>query len=469
MPIETVDAVVVGTRCAGSSVAAALARAGRRVVGLDSSAFPSDTLSTHLLWPSGVAELERLGALERVRAIGAPPLTTAYAVGAGHVVRAPFTAYRGVDFGMCVRRPGLDAALVATAREAGAELRERCRVVDLVRDGNRVVGVHYVDRSGDEHELRARIVVGADGRRSTVARLVGVGEPYRSKPSGRACYFGYWHDGRDEWRDVAAQWRSGTSLGTAFPCDGGLLLCLIQPAAQEPRHVVGRADAAYQEMIADIPGLSERLRGCTMAGRVRSAVGITSYFRRSSGPGWALPGDAGHFKDPVTAQGIRDALRYGRLLGEIIAPVLEDSAALDVALRGWERRRELDCLDMYQWTNRLARGEGMTALEVELYRAAASDPDLARAVVEVMSRVRAPHSVMDLSTRARLAAAAMLRGTGGRVAAGRDVARDIGDTFDEWHERQSVRLDGILRVQASAVGYRPSRSSATPVPSHILY
>ncbi|MET8876524.1 hypothetical protein [Nocardia sp. NPDC004604] len=103
---------------------------------------------------------------------------------------------------------------------------------------------------------------------------------------------------------------------------------------------------------------------------------MSSYFRRSSGPGWVLPGDAGHFKDPVTAQGIRDAPHYGRLLGESVAPVLDDPRALDRRLRAWERRRECECLDMYQWTIRLARGEAMTAIEVELYRAAVADPAL---------------------------------------------------------------------------------------------
>src|SRR5690606_41517294 len=111
--------------------------------------------------------------------------------------------------------------------------------------------------------------------------------------------------------------------------------------------------------------LTERLRGCERVGRVRAATGIASYFRRSSGPGWALAGDAGHFKDPVTAQGIRDALRYGRLLAEAAAPLLEHPKALDVALAHWADRRLRECLPVYQWTNRLARAEGMHPLEIQ--------------------------------------------------------------------------------------------------------
>src|SRR3712207_7510563 len=114
-----------------------------------------------------------------------------------------------------------------------------------------------------------------------------------------------------------------------------------------------------------IPPLRERLRGCTRETKVRGATDLPSFFRRSTGSGWALAGDAGHFKDPVTAQGIRDALRFGRLLGEMAAPVLDDPAQLDRALAAWERNRDLECLEMYQWTNLLGRGEAMTALRSE--------------------------------------------------------------------------------------------------------
>ena len=383
---ERVDAIVVGARCAGSAAAAALARAGRRVVALDRVAFPADTISTHLIWPGGVAELQALGALERVRALGAPPLPLALA-GAGELeIRGDYTPVDGIDHALCVRRPGLDAALVATARAAGAEIRERCAVTELVHLAGRVAGVRCRDADGGEYELRAPLVVGADGRRSTVARLAGAQRPYRERPSGRACFFAYWEDGRPDWRSTAAQWREGAELGTAFPCDGGLLLVLLQPPAA--RAGAFRADLAgeYARTVASIPGLAERLRGCHQATKVRSATGIASYFRHSSGPGWALAGDAGHFKDPVTAQGIRDALRYGRRLGEAAAPLLEDPAALDRALRAWERERERDCLEVYQWTNLLARGEPLSPLEAELYRAASQDALLARRMADVFAR-----------------------------------------------------------------------------------
>jgi menaquinone-9 beta-reductase len=131
------DAIVVGARCAGSATAIALARAGRRVVVLDRTRFPADTISTHLLFPGGVAELQRLGALERVRALGAPEMPQALVAGAGLEPRGRFTPVDGIDHALCVRRTGLDAALVDTAREAGVEVREGVRVVDLLRERGR--------------------------------------------------------------------------------------------------------------------------------------------------------------------------------------------------------------------------------------------------------------------------------------------------------------------------------------------
>ena len=355
----TADAVVVGARCAGSATAIALARAGREVVVIDRARFPSDTLSTHLLFAGGVVELEALGARERVEALGPPRLRRAHVAALGYGVTTGCTPIEGIDYSLCVRRTGLDAALVETARAAGADVREGVRATGLLWEGPRVTGVRVKDGEG-ERELRAPLVVGADGRSSTVARLVGAERPHRANANGRACFFSYFEEARAEWGDVAAQWRTGPELGTAFPCDGGLVLVLLMPPRE--RGAAFRADpqSEYERTLEQLPELSERLRGCEQRAKVRGATDLPSYFRRSAGPGWALAGDAGHFKDPVTAQGIRDALRYGRRLGEVAAPVLGDPRALDEALRGWELERDRGCLEAYQWTNLLARGEDVT-------------------------------------------------------------------------------------------------------------
>lgn len=428
---ETADAVIVGARCAGSATAVALARAGRRVVALDRARFPSDTLSTHQLWPGGVAELQRLGALQRVEALGPPRLATAFAWWQEHEIRSPYSPVDGVDFGLCVRRPGLDAALVETAREAGADVREGCSVTGLTMTEGRVGGVRFRDGNGAEREICAPLLIGADGRSSLVARELGVGEPVLERANDRGCYFAYWRDARQEWRGVAAQWRWEQELATAFPCDDGMLLVLLMPP-------VGRADCfrgdlagEYERTIAGFPPLRERLEGCTRESKVRHTTSTPSYFRRSSGPGWALPGDSGHFKDPITAQGIRDALRFGRLLGETVAPVLDEPAALDAALARWERQRTEECLETYQWTNRLARAEAMNPIEAELYRRAAVDPVLARGLADVFSRTVRPGELFTPRLLGRLAIGALARRGADRRAvlavAGRELAGGIAD------------------------------------------
>jgi flavin-dependent dehydrogenase len=421
---ERADAVVVGARCAGSAAAIALARAGRRVVVLDRAGFPSDTLSTHLIWPGGLAELDALGVLEDVRALGAPPLPIGFGAAAGLELRGRYTPVDGIDHAMCVRRTGLDAVLVSHARAAGADVREGARVTELLWEAGRVAGVRYVDREGGCTELRAAVVIGADGRRSTVARAVGAADAYRSERSGRACYFAYWEDARPEWRETAAQWRDGPELGTAFPCDAGLVLCLLQPPQARADDFAGDLEGEYRRTIAMMPQLAQRLDGSRLVTKVRSATNLVSYFRRSAGPGWALAGDAGHFKDPVTAQGIRDALRYGRLAAEAVAPVLEEQAALDRALRAWERDREADCLEVYHWTNGLARGEPLTAVEVELQRQAADDPELVGRMLDVFSRVRRPSEVATKRRALRLTARALARRGADRQRVVREVARD---------------------------------------------
>jgi flavin-dependent dehydrogenase len=426
---EQADAVIVGARPAGAACAVALASAGRRVIVLDRARFPSDTLSTHLMFAGGVAELARLGVLDRVLALGAPPMPEALMAGAGSTVRAGYTPVpgEGIDYALCVRRTGLDAVLVERAREAGAEVREGARVEGLVWHDGRVCGVR-----GDGFEVHAPLVVGADGRRSTVARLVGASDPYRSNANGRACFFAYLSDPVSEWRRVAAQWREGRELGTAFPCDGGLVLVLLMPPVERAAAFRADLDGEWERTIDMMPGLRSRLEGCVRETKVRSAVDTTSYFRRSSGPGWALPGDAGHFKDPVTAQGIRDALRFGRLLGEAAADALASGGAatarLDRALRRWERRRELECLETYMWTNGLGRGEAMTPIEVELYRAAAADRALATRVLDVFSRTRRPSEAIPLRVAARVTLTALRRPGADRRAVLRAAAREVADT-----------------------------------------
>ncbi|MEV0616820.1 FAD-dependent monooxygenase [Nonomuraea sp. NPDC050404] len=457
---EQADVVIAGARCAGSAAAATFARAGRRVIAVDPARFPATTVSTHLLFAGGVAELARVGALERVEKIGAPQLSRAFIGGPGHAAGGSYTPVDGIGYGLCVRRAPLDSALAETACAAGAEIRQGHRVTGLIWEDGRVVGVRVRDQStrgsrqggsgqgggleqglgqgGGEYEIRAALVVGADGRRSTVARLVGAERPRIAHANGRACYYAYYEDPRTEWRSTAAMWLTGRELGNAFPCDGGLSLVLLMPPVERAPDFRGDLEAEFDRTVGLVPGLAARLEGCTRSTRIVSSAEHPSFFRRSAGPGWVLVGDAGHFKDPVTAQGIRDAVRFGRLLGEGVADVLDDPAALDRATLAWERRRDAQCVHTYQWTNLLGRGDGLAHVQFELLRALTEGPDGVRRILDVYSRIRDPRETLALPGLLKATTRALRHGTGTRAA----IVRAVGDSLLELagHRAEARRL-----------------------------
>lgn len=403
---EYTDVVIVGSRCAGSAAAIALARRGRNVIAVDSAQFPSDTLSTHLFFPNHWAELELLGARDRVLELG-PPLHTHGGLGApGVEIVGRYHPYNGLDHGSCVRRAGLDAALVATARAAGAEVRERTRVTALLHDDDgRVTGVRVKTRRGAESTISAKLVIGADGRRSTVARLVGTRE-HHSWENRRMMAYAYYQDVPEALRSLAMQWRQDDDLVTVFPCDGGQLIALLMPPVSRAEEFRANPEAAFDATVDRVPPFRARLTGCTRVSRIYTSVSHPSYFRHSHGPGWALAGDAGHFKDPVTAQGIRDALRFGRLLGEAAAPHLDDPVALDGAVRDWEHDRDAQCLPMYQWANGLGLADTISPIEQTAYRWFAADPARAAEMLDVFSRRQLPSAVFTPTRLIRWVAAA---------------------------------------------------------------
>ncbi|HEV7865780.1 MAG TPA: FAD-dependent monooxygenase, partial [Acidimicrobiia bacterium] len=335
---EAADVVVVGARVAGSPAATELARAGRKVVVLDAGTFPSDTLSTHVIFPTCVAELNALGALEPLLATGSPKIPKVQMNHGGVDVHWHYTAVDGFDFGMCPRRTVLDNILVETARKAGADVREATKITGVEWKGGRVSAVTWSDRKGNTGTIDTKLLIGADGRRSTVAELVGAARPYRRNENGRGLVFMYVDDPYPPdsiERQHLYQWRVGDTLGMYFPtCDNGGLILFMPPREQVA--AFGQDMVHWNERMEQYPLLKARIAGGAPRTKIRKAADPFSYFRRSSGPGWALVGDAGHFKDPVIAQGVRDAIYYGRRLGLTAAAALDNPTWLDNRLYEWE-------------------------------------------------------------------------------------------------------------------------------------
>ena len=333
------DVIVIGARCAGSPTAMLLARAGHKVLCVDSASFPSDTLSTHLIHPPGVAALARWGLLDRVVATGCPPIDTyAFDLGPFALAGRPGTAQSPVAYSP--RRTLLDKLLVDAAVEAGAEVREGYTVERLIVDNGRVTGIR--GNGGSEH---ARFVVGADGRQSVVVRTV-VPDEYHQKPPLCCAYYSYWSHlpmrGRFE-----AYLRPERAFA-AWPTNDDLTLVIGGwPFAQLADH---KADIEGTLLRAfDLaPEFAERIRGARREGRFFGAA-VPNYFRKPYGPGWALVGDAGYNKDFITAQGIQDAFRDAELCATALHDTLSGRAAFDDAMAHYQRTRD-GVLPMFEFT-----------------------------------------------------------------------------------------------------------------------
>lgn len=314
--MDDYDVVVVGGRVAGAATAMLLARAGLRVVVLDRDRAGSDTLSTHALMRAGVLQLSRWGLLDQVRAEGTPAIrSSTFHYADGGSTRVSVRATPGVDALYAPRRHVLDRLVADAAADAGAEVERRTAVTGLVRDDTgRVRGVRAVRPAGRERVLRAALTVGADGIRSTVAREVEAPVVRRGKAAS-ALLYRYVSGAPDDgyvwaYGDSAAAGLIPTNFGEA---------CVF--ASTDPARLArlrrSGAEAAFDALIGSAGGgFAEMLHQCVPAGRLHGWGGLPGYVRQPFGPGWALVGDAGYYKDPITTHGISDALRDAELLAD---------------------------------------------------------------------------------------------------------------------------------------------------------
>ena len=451
--MEHADVVVVGARLAGCAVAAPLARAGRKVVVLDRMSFPSDQLSTHVLLPAGTSELCRLGALPRILALNPSEVRWLKLMVEGITcVERLRPAADGIDFGVCVPRDLQDVCLVEAAREQGADVRERCTFESLHWRAGRVTGVRYTDDRGNPCDISAALVVGADGRRSSVAAAAGAWRPYRVSRNGRGLVFRYLDEPQPGTAatETYVQWRDGGSIAFAFPsAPKGRLLVLLMGHRDEVSDARKDPGAYWRGKLCEHPGLAARLDGAdeTTFTKLRSTGRTPAFFRASSGPGWALAGDAGHFKDPVTGQGMRDARWMGRTLAEHVLPALDDPTEVDRATRVWEAARDRDCLPAYHFANADTRVERQSPALCELVRDAArtTEPDLG----DLFGRARTPQEIVPLPRVTRAVVAALWRGERPRSETLSRVMRDARTELEIRRERRTGRFRAARPVTGS--------------------
>jgi 2-polyprenyl-6-methoxyphenol hydroxylase-like FAD-dependent oxidoreductase len=384
-----------------------LARNGYKVLVVDRAEFPSDTISTHLIHPPGVAALNRWGLLDKLVATGCPPIDTyAFDFGPFTISGAPGTAEFPVAY--APRRTVLDKILVDAALEAGAEVRERFTVEALLIEDGRIAGLRGYGKGGRTVTERARVVIGADGRHSMVAKAARA-EQYNEKPRLQASYYTYWSglpmNGRFE-----AYIRPHRAFA-AWPTNNDLTLIICGWPYAEFEACKGDIEANYFKTLELVPFFTDRLRAAT---RQAPFVGtaVPNYFRKPCGPGWALVGDAGYNKDFITAQGIHDAFRDAELCAGALDETFSGARSFDIAMADYQSARDHHVLPMYEFTTQLATLEPPPPDLQQLLKAVHGNQEAMDGFARVNAGVTSPAEFFSGENVERIVAAAENRRVG---------------------------------------------------------
>ncbi len=347
------DAIVVGGRCAGAATAMLLARGGMRVLVVEAARPGTDTLSTHALMRGGVLQLHRWGLLDAVAAAGTPAIvSTEFAYG-DEIETVDIRPGGGISALRAPRRTVLDWLLFEAARAAGAEVRVPARVTRLLTERGAVCGIEGIDRgTGDRFRASAPLIVGADGRNSMIARAVDADVRRRGEASG-AIVYGYFPGlPRDRYHWA---YRPGVTAGVVPTGDGLACVWAGTSSARFAHRRSASLDTDYRSLLAEAdPELAASIGTAAPVGTLRAFPGQPGWIRAAAGPGWALVGDAGYFKDPITAHGITDALRDAELLADAVLQAPHRGRAQLDALREYERTRDQLSEPLFDITERIA-------------------------------------------------------------------------------------------------------------------
>jgi flavin-dependent dehydrogenase len=346
------DAVIVGARCAGAATALLLARAGARVLLVDKDAYGTDTLSTHALMRGAVLQLHRWGVLPAVVAAATPPVHSTIFSYSSHDVTVGIEPRYGVEALYAPRRRLLDRVLVDAAVASGVEVQYGVRVEDLITDEQgRVRGV-ITARGTSARRLEADTVIGADGLYSTIARRL----PAPTLVAGRhhtAVLYAYW---QQRLITDSYYWRFTPQGNVGAIPTNDQTTCVFIAVSPDRFTAEMRGDplTTYRRWLRGAaPAIDAQLDDATRTEPVRGFGGHAGFIKASTGPGWALVGDAAYFKDPLTAHGITDALRDAELLARAIVKGTDaalseyDTTRLDLSQRLFELTDEIASLS---WT-----------------------------------------------------------------------------------------------------------------------
>lgn len=453
---ERFDVIVVGARCAGSPLATFLRRAGLSVCVIDRTDFPSDTLSTHMFQLSGIEVLQKLGVMDAVLASGAPPLSNCYMKFEDVDLSGP-ARLRANDPNMamlCVRRISLDVHLVDKAREAGVDMRLHTRVTELVRKNGRVAGVRVAGPDGTQYTIEADLVVGADGRNSTIARLTEA-RRYHVIPSERISSWAYFRGVRQEAVPKLYYHRLGDDFVVAAPTDDDLFLVALCPSVEYFDSYKADSEGWFTRAVAGCAPLAELLANAERVTKFRGLTRFEGFFREATGPGWVLVGDSGHFKDPTPGQGISDALRQVEKLSAAIVRGFGNPKERDDTLRSWWRWRDKDAIQHYWFCSDIGKRGTISPVRLEMLRGVARDHELRKDFLDIFIHRKYPRQLFSPGALASATARTLADHTkrpGAISDAFQLLREDIDRRLQAWHPRFTDRA----AVDEPHLDYQPS-------------
>lgn len=347
------DAIIIGARCAGSPAAMLLARKGYKVLLLDKSSFPSDTISTHIIWPTGTSYLREWGLLDKVVATGVPKHKKVTLDFGDITLSGEPPSFNGQDWWITPRRTVLDKILVDAAIEAGVEFRDNCSFEKLIIENGMVTGVSYHKKNGESGIEKARIVIGADGKNSEVARQVSA-PVYNEVPSMTCWYYSYWSNFLDA--EIVLASRSDCAFGI-IPTNDGLTILGVVVKPGQFKEFRKDVEGNYQRAFQLVPEIAGKLVKARREAPIFAMADLPNFFRKPFGPGWALVGDAGYHRDPVTGQGISNAFESADLLATALDKAFSGKVDFETVLLNYQQARDEMVMPMYGLTCDFARLE----------------------------------------------------------------------------------------------------------------
>lgn len=361
------DAIIVGARVAGAPTAMLLGRKGFKVLLVDKATFPSDTLSSHQLQIPGSVLLKQWGLLDQVLATHPGPARGA-AFDMGYAsFDGDYPELDGVHHLISPRRYLLDTILVEAAATAGAEVRQGFTTQELLFEGGRVIGVRGTGRDGKEYREYARIVIGADGRHSVVAKAVNAPK-YHEQPTQTMGYYSYFsnlplNNGKGE------MYARGKLLFGCWPTNDGLTMIYTARPVAEFKEFRSDVEGNYMATFDAVPQFAERVRAAKRVEPIRGAGDLPNFFRKPYGDGWALIGDAGFFKDPINGHGINDAFRDAALVSDAVDDGFSGRVPLQQALAGYQQKRDAESKPLYDFTLELASMKPPAPEQIMMFQA----------------------------------------------------------------------------------------------------